>query len=179
LCFDAWDIRLPLIRMKDLLTKRASTFVLKAVIVVIGLGVLTMCAFLFPWLWKAGIRNVPEFRYVFFPAMIGVFLTTAPFFFALYQALRLLQNIDADNAFSEMSVQALRLIKYSAVAMSACYAAAMPMAVVFAELDDAPGLIPISAAIVAAPLIVATFAAVLQKLIGSAVDMKAENDLTV
>ena len=159
--------------------KRASTLFLKAVIVLLGIGVVTMCVFLFPELWTAGIRDVPEFTHVYYPAMIGVFLTTIPFFFGLYQAFILLHYIDTNEAFSELSVKALMLIKYCAVAMSVLYAVAMPFVYVFAELDDAPGAILMGVAIVVAPLIVAVFAAVLQKLVQSAIDMKLENDLTV
>ncbi|NOS66802.1 MAG: DUF2975 domain-containing protein [Candidatus Peribacteraceae bacterium] len=159
--------------------KRASTLFLKAVILLLGIGVLTMCVFLFPELLSAGIRDVPEFRHVYYPAIIGVFLTTIPFFFALYQAFKLLHYIDKNNAFSELSIQALRYIKYCGIAMSVFYAVGMPFVVVLAELDDAPGAIVIGMAIVVAPLIVATFAAVLQKLVQNAVDMKLENDLTV
>ncbi len=165
--------------MKDVIRKRASTFVLKAVIVVIGLGVLTMCVFLFPWLYAQLMKAPPGFGFVINSALVGFFATPVPFFIALYQAFRLLQNIDGNNAFSELSVEALRLIRYCAIAMSVLYAACMPLVYVFAELDDAPGVILIGAAITVAPLVVATFAAVLQKLIQSAVDMKSEQDLTV
>lgn len=165
--------------MKDVLRKRASTLLLKAVVVLIALGVVTMCAFLFPWLWNAGIREVPQVGNLYLVAIIGVFFTLAPFLFGLSQAFRLLHCIDASNAFSESSVRALRLIKYSAIAMSVGYAVGMPFVVTFAELDDAPGANLIGAGIVVAPLIVATFAAVLQKLIQSAFAMKSEHDLTV
>lgn len=165
--------------MNVLSAKRASTLFLKAVILVIAAGVLVLCAFLFPMLPEIKLRELPEFRLVFYPFLIGIYLSAAPFFLALQQAFRLLQYIDKHAAFSEASVRALRNIMFCAIAMSACYAAAFPMLVVFAELDDAPGLILISAAVVVAPLVVATFAAVLQKLVQSAIAIKSENDLTV
>ena len=48
-----------------------------------------------------------------------------------------------------------------------------------AELDDAPGLGVIALAFVCMPLVIATFAAVLEKLLQNAIDIKSENDLTV
>ncbi len=159
--------------------KRASTLFLKAVIVVIGIAVIVLCVFLFPAMWSIDARQMPQFMYVIYPGFIGFFATVIPFFIALYQAFTLLQNIDANNAFSETSVTALKRIQYCAVAMSVLYAAGMPLVVVFAELDDAPGAILIGAAIVFAPLIVATFAGVVQKLVQNAVDMKTEQDFTV
>ncbi len=159
--------------------KRASTYFLKAVIILIGIVALAICAFAFPAMWHAVNGGLPEFAPVIYPAFIGLYATAIPFFFALYQAFKLLHYIDTNSAFSELSVRALRNITYSAIAMSVLYAAAVPLAFVVAELDDAPGLGAIALAIVFAPLIVATFAAVLKKLVQSAIDLKTENDLTV
>lgn len=158
---------------------RVSTLFLKSVLVVFGLAVLAFCVYFIPFLAQAPIKNVPQFTISFYPALAGLSLSALPFFFALFQAFLLLRLIDRNNAFSYESLHALRNIKFSAIAMSICYAFCLPMAFIFAELDDAPGLILISTAIACAPLIVATFAAVLQKLVQSAVDMKTENDLTV
>jgi hypothetical protein len=50
---------------------------------------------------------------------------------------------------------------------------------IIAEREDAPGIILIGLALTFAPLIISVFAAVLQKLLENAIDMKEENDLTV
>lgn len=165
--------------MKAVPLKRASTLFLKAVIVLLGIAVLVLCVLLFPEIYVQLMKAPPGYGHVIYPALIGFYATPIPFFFALYQAFKLLQYIDKNNAFSEVSVNALRFIKYAAIAMSVLYAACMPLVAVLAELDDAPGAILIGLAIVVAPLIVATFAAVLEKLVRSALDLKLENDLTV
>lgn len=170
---------LRLLFMMNTSLKHASTLFLKAVLLGIGVATLGLCAFLLPYVWKADIWEVPEFSVVMYPATIGFFGAAIPFFFALYQAFMLLQYIDRNIAFSEASVIALRFIKYSAVAMSILYAFCMPAVVVLAELDDAPGAVVFGMAAVCSPLIVATFAAVLQKLIQNAIDLKQENDLTI
>ena len=164
--------------MKTASAKRASTFFLKAVILFIGIAVFTLCALLFPPILRE-LRTVPEFTAVFYPGLFAFYATAIPFFFALYQSWKLLRYIDANNAFSEFSIQALRKIKYCAVAMSILYATNMPLVVLLSELDDAPGGIIIGFVIVLAPLTVATFAAVLQKLVQNAIDIKTENDFTV
>jgi len=48
-----------------------------------------------------------------------------------------------------------------------------------AEADDAPGLIVIGLLIIFGCLVVAIFAAVLQKLLKTAIEIKTENELTV
>lgn len=159
--------------------KHAPTLFLKAVILLMGVAVLALCVFFLPQVWVMVLRELPEFKSLAYPALIGFSATALPFFFALYQALKLLHFIDRNNAFSQRSVNALRLIKYCAIAMSILYAMALPLLFVIAELDDAPGLGGIGLIIASAPMVVATFAAVLQKLVRSAVDMKAEQELTI
>lgn len=48
-----------------------------------------------------------------------------------------------------------------------------------ADADDAPGVVLIGMAITFAPIAIVVFAAVLQKLLKNAIDIKSENDLTV
>ncbi|MGO4375941.1 DUF2975 domain-containing protein, partial [Paenibacillus sp. MCAF20] len=45
--------------------------------------------------------------------------------------------------------------------------------------DDAPGIILVGMVLIFASLVIAVFAAVLQKLLKEAIDIKSENDLTV
>jgi len=100
-------------------------------------------------------------------------------FFALYQALKILSYIDKNKAFSESSVKALKYIKYCAVTISIIYAGLIPLLFPIADADDAPGLIGFPIIIIFASIVIAVFAAVLQKLLQEAIDIKSENDLTV
>ncbi len=165
--------------MTTLSIKRVPTLFLKSVLVVIGLAVLALVAFSFRTLWNDLLVawEIPEV--VRKTGIIGVYASAIPFLYALSRAFVLLQLIDRSDAFSESSVKALSDIKHCAIAMTVCYAFALPLSYMVAEIDDAPGLILIATAIAGAPLIVATFAAVLQKLIRSGVDLKTENELTV
>jgi hypothetical protein len=97
----------------------------------------------------------------------------------LYQAFNLLRYIDNNNAFSELSVIALKKIKYCAVTISGLHVLLLPILYLFADKDDAPGMIIVGLLIPFASLVIAFFAAVLQKLLQEAIDIKSENDLTV
>ena len=48
-----------------------------------------------------------------------------------------------------------------------------------AELDDAPGVVIVGMISIFAPMVIAVFAAVLQRLLQEAITIKSENDLTV
>lgn len=111
--------------------------------------------------------------------MIVMYITIIPFFFALYQTLKLLGFIEKDQAFSRLSVTALKKIKNSAKVISILYLVILPLVYIVAEWDDAPGLVLVGMVMVGAPFAIAVFASVLQRLLQSAIDMKEENELTI
>jgi hypothetical protein len=160
--------------------KRGSTWFLRGVIVFMGLVALAVCIFALPSIAKGAIAEypiiAPGWLYLFIG---GLYLSTIPFFVALLQGMKLLHYIDTNISFSPVSLKALRIIKFCGIAISICYAAGIPYLFRVADLDDAPGLILLSVAFACVPLIVATFAMVLQKLFQSALEIKSENDLTV
>ncbi|MNP73480.1 hypothetical protein D3C76_1701990 [compost metagenome] len=55
----------------------------------------------------------------------------------------------------------------------------MPLFYLIGEKDDAPGVIVIGMVMIFASMVIAVFAAVLQKLLKDAIELKSENDLTV
>ncbi|AWK52174.1 DUF2975 domain-containing protein [Clostridium beijerinckii] len=149
--------------------KRCSTIFLKIAVILIGIPVLALCIF-----WLPGFVN-----YLHYAILIGVYATAITFFFALYQALKLLSYIDKNKAFSELSVNALKYIKYCANTISIIYTVLVPFLFPIADADDAPGLVGIPIIIIFASIAIAVFAAVLQRLLQDAIDIKSENDLTV
>lgn len=156
---------------------RRETIFLKAVVVAIGLAVLAIFSYPLP---SIAIRASGYFpAYILYPIVVCICFSAVPFFIALLQALKLLGLIDADNAFSEASVFALRKIKWCAAAVTATYAICSPFLYMAAEMDDAPGFVAGGLILASAALIIAVFAAILEKLLRRAIDIKAENDLTV
>lgn len=153
--------------------KHGSTFFLRGIVLLMGLTVLTLCIFALP----VGRGDEGDGRYG--PIFWGMYVTTVPFFIALYQTLKLLDYIDKNQAFSRLSIKALRYIKYCALVVSTMYVAGMPYIYLVAQSDDAPGVVLIGLVFTFASMAIAVFAAVLQKLLQNAIDIKSENDLTV
>ncbi len=149
--------------------KHGTTLFLKIAVILIGLPVLGLCIF---WLPSGA-------DYLHYPILTGVYASAITFFVALYQAFKLLGYIDNSKAFSELSVNALKHIKYCAIIISILYAVIAPLVYPIADADDAPGLVAIPLLIIFASSVVAVFAAVLQKLLKEAIDIKLENDLTI
>ncbi|MBR9653924.1 MULTISPECIES: DUF2975 domain-containing protein [Bacillus] len=159
--------------------KQGSTLFLKTAVVLMGIPVLAMCIFLVPNIGNFAAELYPEMAYIKYLVFINLYATAIPYYFALYQTFKLLNYIDKNNAFSELSVKALKNIKYSALAISVLYVLGMPLFYLVAERDDAPGIIIIGMIIIFASMVIAVFAAVLQRLLKDAIDIKSENDLTV
>ncbi|WP_206098989.1 DUF2975 domain-containing protein [Paenibacillus nanensis] len=142
-----------------------------------GIPILAVCIFALPRIANEAADYFSA--YWVFPVITIMYVSVIPFFAALYQAFKLLTLIDKSNAFSELSVKALKNIKYCAFAISVLYVASEPFLYLMAEKDDAPGLIVIGMVIIFASLVIGVFAAVLQKLLKNAIAIKSENDLTI
>jgi hypothetical protein len=160
-----------------LFMKRGSTLFLRMAVFLIGTPVLALAIFGITWLPKNPAN--PDYAYMLYPIVIGMYVSAIPFFVALYQAFKLLSYIDKNQAFSELSVKALKNIKICAMTISGLYLVILPFVFLVAELDDAPGLVIIGMVPVFASMVIAVFAAVLQRLLKEAIDIKSENDLTV
>jgi hypothetical protein len=159
--------------------KRGSTWFLRGTIVFMGLVALAVCIFALPSIDKGAALEYPGADSLLRIFIGGLYLSVIPFFIALYQGWKLLNLIDKNQAFSPVSVKVLSVIKYCGIAISICYVVGIPYLYHVADLDDAPGLILMSVAFACVPLVVATFAVVLQKLFQNALEIKSENDLTV
>ncbi|GAK39174.1 DUF2975 domain-containing protein [Paenibacillus urinalis] len=157
--------------------KRGSTLFLKAAVFLIGIPVLVLCVVGLPWLLNNPVN--PEFAHMLYPIVTILYVSVIPFCMGLFQAIRLLSYIDKNKAFSIISVKALKMIKICAFSISILYVIMLPFIFLLAEKDDAPGLIIIGMVLIFAPLVVAVFAAVLQKLMQEAIEIKSENDLII
>lgn len=153
--------------------KQGPTLFLKAVIAIMAVAVLSVCVFVLP----VGIRTDQTGMYKFI--LMGLYVPAVPFFIALYHAFQLLLRIEKNKVFSELSVRALKVIKYCAFTISGLFIAGMPYIFYVADLDDAPGVAAIGFIIIFASLVIGVAAGVFQKMLQNAVDMKSENDLTV
>ena len=159
--------------------KKSSTIFLQVVIVLIGIGVLAVM------LWEPHIegRNAhatPFEIYFKDPFLAYAYTASISFFVALYQAFKLLGYIGRNEVFSQRSVSALRTIKYCAMALVGFIVGAEAyFFIVQRSKDDIAGGVAMGLFMMFISVVVATAAAVFEKLLQSAVDIKSENDLTV
>ena len=159
--------------------KRGSIAFLQVVIVLIGIGALVLL------LWEPHIegRNAhATLTQIYFhdPFLAYAYIASISFFVALYQAFKLLGYIGHNQVFSANSVKALQTMKYCAIILSILIVmAALYIRIFHATGDDPAGFIALCIVATFISIVVATAAAVFERTLRSAVEMKAENDLTV
>ncbi len=99
---------------------------------------------------------------------------------ALYQAFKVLGYVRQNKTFSQAAVQALRTIKYCAVAIIGFVAVSVIfMYPMFGDKDDRPAGVFMRILITFPSIVIATAAAMFERILQNAVDIKSENDLTV
>ena|SRR2546421_109778 len=156
--------------------KRSSAAFLQTVIVLIGVAALTFL------LWEPHVEGVnahAKFFEVYFSLFVAyAYVASIPFFVALYQAFKVLGYIRQNRVFSQEAVKALRTIKFCALALIG-FVALSVIFMINGDRDDRPAGVFMRILFAFPSIVVATAAAVFERILQNAVDMKSENDLTV
>lgn len=159
--------------------KKSSTVFLQIVIVLLGIG----AAALLLWMpHTEGVNaNVTSLAQIYLddPFLALVYVGSIPFFVALYQAFMILGYVGKNKVFSQKTVKGLRTIKYCALIIIGFLVAEEAFIMLTHGNDDAAGAIMMGLVMIFVSSIIATAAALVEKTLQSAVDLKSENDLTV
>lgn len=166
-----------ILQSEVLVMKKVSTLFLKFVIGFIGIVALVWLIW-FPQL-EGRAANLDIISIYKDPLIIYSYIGSIPFFVALYQAMNLLGYVDGNKVFSQASVDAVRKIKNCAIAFVGFILLGILYINLFVKGEDPAGVTAMSIFITFASIVIATAAAVFQRLLQNAVDMKSENDLTV
>ncbi len=162
--------------------KQGSIFIARGIVYLMGLAVIAVCVILLPELAREEAVANPHAGPAY-PFLIGAWILSLPIFTALYQTLKLIGYIDSDTAFGERSVKALQTIRICAVVFSVLIAVAGTAVITIARMtdptEDVTPVVTIGFIFIFSSIVVATFAAVLARLLQQAIHMKSENDLTV
>jgi len=155
---------------------RGSTIFLRVVISLIAIAAFAVCVFALPPMVVKEAAKTPKTAYIIYSFLVCAYILSIPFFVALYQAFRLLNYIDRNEAFSELSARALRLIKYCATTISILMVGgiAAVMAFSFGKGEDIAGIVAMGLLVTFASTVVAAVAAVLQNQVQKGVDLKSE-----
>jgi hypothetical protein len=157
--------------------KRSSIIFLQAVVVLIGIGGL---AFLLGMPQLEGRnKNATQFEVYFKdPLLAYAYVASIPFFVALYQAFKVLGYAGQNHVFSPAAVKAFRTIKHCARALIGFVVLGVFLTLL-GESDDRPPIIVMGALATFVSIVISTSAAMFERILQNAVELKSENDLTV
>jgi hypothetical protein len=157
--------------------KRGSTTFLKVIIFLFGIALLAVCIFLLP---EAARRDAIERPgdYSLYPLLICAYGLSITFSVGLYQVFKLLTYIEQNNAFSESSLQSLKVLKKCAFVVILFILLAIVYLRVRSQFtsDDAAGPISIGLMGVFATSIIAAIVDALQKPLKNIPDIKSKNE---
>src|SRR3954468_1016601 len=158
--------------------KRSSTIFLQIVIVLVGVGALALL------LWEPQIEGVnahaTNFEIYFKdPFLALMYAGSIPFFIALYQAFKVLGYARQNKVFSPEVVKALRTTKYCALAIIAFVVVEEIFIMLNHGNDDPAGGVFMGILITFGSIVIAAAAAMFERILQNAVEIKSENDLTV
>ena len=156
--------------------QRNSTIFLQIVIVFIGIGALAVM------LWEPHVEGANAHATLFQmysnSFVVYAFISSIPFFAALYHAFKVLGYVRQNKIFSQATVNSLRIIKYCALAIIG-FVAVSVIFMIGGDREDRPAGLFMRILVTFPSIIVATAAAICERILQNAVDIKSENDLTV
>jgi hypothetical protein len=160
--------------------KRNEVVFLQIVIVLIGVTAIALL------LWQPQVEGVNKNKtnfeiYFQDPFLALVYTGSIPFFVALYQAIRALWHVGRNQVFSTEVVKALRIIKYCALAIIGFVVLEELYILLSGSRDEENPGVPLflGMLIVFPSIVVAAVAAMFERILQNAVEMKSENELTV
>lgn len=154
---------------------KSSTVFLQGVVVLIGIVALVIMI-RFP-LTEGRAANLDLFSIYFDPFILYGYVASIAFFVALYKVFKLLGYIGQNEVFSLNSVNTLKSIKYCAIVLSILIVMAGLYIKIFHNKEDDPaGFLAICFMTAFVSIVVATAAAVFEKILQNGIDIKLENE---
>ena len=156
--------------------QRSATIFLQFVVVLIGVAALV---FLLGEPHVEGRNAHATLVQIYFkdPFLAYVYLSFVPFFMALYQAFQVLGYVRQDKTFSPATVKALGTIKVCAIAIIGFVAVGF-IFLLFGDREDRPAGLFMRLLIMFPSLVVATAAAMFQRILQNAVGPKSQSGFT-
>jgi hypothetical protein len=127
-------------------------------------------------LWEPHVegRNAHATLYeIYFkdPFLAYAYIASIPFFMALYQAFKVLGYAGQNKVFSQAAVKALRTIKYCAISIIG-FVAVGEIFIMLGNSDDRAGGVFIGILISFGSIVIAIVAAMFERILQNAVDIK-------
>ncbi len=155
---------------------KRNTLFLQAAVVFAGAGALALLL-LEPHLEGRNVNSTFFEIYFKDPFLAYAYLASIPFFIALYQIFNVLKFVGQNRTFSHETGKALRIIKYCAISIL-CFIAGSVIFIypMFGDKDDRPAGVFMRLLIAFGSIVIASAAAMFEKILKNAMDSKLKTD---
>ncbi|MFD2381636.1 DUF2975 domain-containing protein [Paenibacillus xanthanilyticus] len=143
------------------------------------MAALVVCVVFLPAVAARDAAAHPDTAYLQYPFLAGCYALAVPFLIALVQTYQLLSYAERKRMFSAKAVRALKGIQYSAMLICAVIAAAVLSIMLFIRNEDITPFITLGVVGTFISIVIATFAALLIRVLKDILALKFENDLTI
>lgn len=144
------------------------------------IGMVTLVILIWAPLTEGRAASLDLFSIYVDPFILYGYIASSAFFVALYKTFKLLGYIGQNKVFSSDAIKALKTIRRCAILLSISIAmAGLYIRIFHSKEDDPVGFLAICIVTAFASIVIATAAAIFEKLLQNAIGMKFENDLTV
>lgn len=150
---------------------------IKVLVSFVGLFVLLVAIFILPLFAQEAAFQNPEYAYLKYPILIGIYVTLIPFMYAIYQTVQLIDRKEKHPELTERTLQGFRKITSSATIIGLLYLIGM----IFLFIQNAlhPGIALAGFFIIAVCASISAFLTILRKLLERNIHLKHENELTI
>ncbi|BDZ32066.1 DUF2975 domain-containing protein [Lactiplantibacillus sp. WILCCON 0030] len=155
---------------------KKQTLLLKLALIIINFMVLVAATIVVPTITRS---TRWDFGIWVWPFSIGLYAMLGLVLLAITQAWQLLKLIDHQAVFTAASVIALTWIKRDAYSVALIFTVLLPFFYIWVQAEDAPGLLLLAIILTGIALVIGLFANILAQLLASAIQIKAENELTI
>lgn len=100
---------------------KSSSFLIKISLLCISGLILFGCIVILPAMAEEAVFNFPEVAYLKWPVLLGLYATTIPFFYAVYESLQLIRAFNDGKPSEAVVLNSLRSIQICALAILVVY----------------------------------------------------------
>lgn len=124
----------------------------------------------------AMIQLYPGNDWLFYTIITGIYVSVVFFAYGMFQAFMLLRNFELHETFTAKTGLRLAKIKYAALAIGGLYVLGSPFAYIWAQIEDAPGLLLIELIFGGLSFAVAAFAKLSQNIVAEGTITKKQTN---
>lgn len=157
--------------------KKFSIVLFQLGILFVALCILLLAFFWLPQTAEAFAIDAPEYAYLQYPLLFGIWITLMPFILAIVEALRISRKVALDQVFTGASADHLKRIKLCAYGIMTLYVVGFVILLQLVEMN--PGIALLGILISLTSMMIGLITGILEALLRKALVIKEENDLTV